>query len=86
MLLASFYAAMIVAGLVVELGLGAVGLVPTQRAAKVVEASITWTSTTIINLVFLTLAAVPVLRFLRTGGPAMLKMMSSPDAYRGSDR
>jgi hypothetical protein len=41
LLLASFYAAMVAAGLLEELGLGAVGLVPTQRAAKVVEASIT---------------------------------------------
>jgi hypothetical protein len=47
-----------------ELLSGAVGLVPTQRAAKVVEASVTWNYTTILNLVFLTLAAVLVVRFL----------------------
>jgi uncharacterized protein len=43
-LLATFYAAMVAAGLVVELLFDAVGLVPTQRAAKVVEAAITWTT------------------------------------------
>jgi uncharacterized membrane protein YraQ (UPF0718 family) len=84
-LLATFYAAMVAAGLVVELVFGALGLVPTQRTAKVVEASVTWNYTTILNLVFLALAAVLVVRFLRTGGPAMLKMMSGPPAQASSD-
>jgi uncharacterized protein len=84
-LLATFYAAMVAAGLLVELLFGAVGLVPTRRAAKVVEASVTWNYTTILNLVLLALAAVMVVRFLRTGGPAMLKMMGGPPAQAGSD-
>jgi uncharacterized membrane protein YraQ (UPF0718 family) len=84
-LLASFYATMVAAGLVVELLFGAVGLVPDERAAKVVAASVTWNYTTILNLVFLTLAAVLVVQFLRTGGPAMLKMMGGPAAHVGSD-
>jgi hypothetical protein len=41
-LLATFYAAMVAAGLVVELLFDAVGLIPKERAARVVEASITW--------------------------------------------
>jgi uncharacterized protein len=82
-LLATFYAAMVAAGLLVELLFGAVGLVPTQRATKVVEASVTWNYTTVLNLVFLALAAVMVVRFLRTGGPAMLKMMGGPAAHNG---
>jgi uncharacterized protein len=82
-LLATFYAAMVAAGLLVELLFGAVGLVPTQRAAKVVEASVTWNYTTVLNLVFLAPAAVMVVRFLRTGGPAMLKMMGGPAAHNG---
>jgi uncharacterized protein len=83
-LLVTFYAAMVAAGLVVELVFGAVGLVPQQRAARVVEASITWNYTTFLNLVFLAVAAVLVVRFLRTGGPAMLKMMGGPPAHAGS--
>jgi uncharacterized protein len=51
----------------------------------VVEASVTWNYTTILNLFFLTLAAVLVVRFLRTGGPAMLKMMGGPPAHTGAD-
>jgi uncharacterized protein len=84
-LLGTFYAAMVAAGLVVELLFGAVGLVPDERSAKVVEASVTWNHTTILNLVFLALAAVLVGCFLRTGGPAMLKLMSGPPAHTGAD-
>src|ERR671935_2258878 len=73
-LLATFYATMVAAGLVVELVFGALGLVPGERAAKVVEASVTWNYTTVLNLIFLSLAAVLVARFARTGGPAMLRM------------
>jgi hypothetical protein len=84
-LLASFYAAMVAAGLLVELLFGGLGLIPEERSAKVVEASISWNYTTILNLVFLVLAAVLVFRFLRTGGPAMLKMMGGPPAHAEPD-
>jgi uncharacterized membrane protein YraQ (UPF0718 family) len=74
-LLGTFYATMVAAGYAVELLFGAAGLVPAHRAAKVVEAHVAWNYTTVLNLVFLALAAVLVVRFLRTGGPAMLRMM-----------
>jgi uncharacterized membrane protein YraQ (UPF0718 family) len=74
-LLVTFYAAMVVAGLIVELLFGALGLIPDERNAKVVEASIQLNYTTVLNVSFLVLAAVLVWRFLRTGGPAMLKEM-----------
>jgi uncharacterized protein len=74
-LLATFYAAMVVAGLVVELLFGLLGLIPNERNAKVVEASIQLNYTTVLNVVFLVLAAALVWRFLRTGGPEMLKEM-----------
>ncbi len=79
-LVATFYATMVAAGLVVELLFGGLGLVPDERTAKVVEASVTWNYTTILNLIFLALAAVLVVRFARTGGPAMLRMMGGPPA------
>jgi uncharacterized protein len=77
-LLGTFYATMVAAGLLVEVLFGALGLVPTERNAKVVEASVTWNYTTVLNLAFLALAAVLVVRFLRTGGPEMLRMMDAP--------
>jgi uncharacterized membrane protein YraQ (UPF0718 family) len=77
-LLVTFYATMVVAGLVVETLFGILGLVPDQRNAKVVEASVTWNYTTFLNIAFLALTVVLVVRFLRTGGPAMLRMMNKP--------
>jgi hypothetical protein len=38
---------------------------------------------TILNLIFLAVAAVLAVRFLRTGGPAMLKMMGGPATHYG---
>jgi hypothetical protein len=66
--------------LIVELIFVALGLVPAQRNARVVEASITWDYTTGLNIAFLILAGLLVWRFLRTGGPAMLRMMNLPAA------
>jgi uncharacterized membrane protein YraQ (UPF0718 family) len=54
------------------------GLIPQQREARVVEASITWNYTTWLNIVFLVVAALLVWRFLKTGGPGMLRMMNRP--------
>jgi uncharacterized protein len=85
-LLVTFYATMVAAGLAVELLFGAVGLIPEQRTAKVLEASITWNYTTILNLVFLALATVLVVRFVRTGGAPMLRMMGGPPAQAGPDQ
>jgi uncharacterized protein len=59
-----------------ELIFGVAGLVPQQWSAQIVEAPIAWNYTTWLNIVFLGLAALLVWRFLRTGGPEMLRMMS----------
>ncbi len=79
-LFATFYAAMAGAALIVELIFGTLGLVPAQRNARVVEASITWDYTTWLNIAFLILASLLVWRFLKTGGLAMLRMMNKPAA------
>src|SRR5438552_1400832 len=83
-LLGTFYATMVAAGLVVEFLFDALGLIPASRNAKVVEAGITFNYSTVLNIVFLALAAMLVARFLRTGGPAMLRMMGNPPAAKGS--
>jgi uncharacterized membrane protein YraQ (UPF0718 family) len=77
-LLVTFYTAMAGAALIVELVFGALGLIPAERRAKVVEASLTWNYTTWLNLIFLALAAMLIWRFVRTGGPHMLRMMNAP--------
>ena len=77
-LLVTFYVAMAGAALVVEGVFAVLGLIPQQRTARVVEASITWNYTTWLNIVFLVVAALLVWRFLKTGGPDMLRMMNRP--------
>jgi len=77
-LLVTFYAAMVGAALTVELLFQALGLVPEERNAEIVEASVTWNYTTVLNIIFLGLAAVLVWRFVRTGGLPMLRMMDKP--------
>jgi uncharacterized protein len=83
-LLVTFYLTMAAAGYVVEIVFGLLGLIPTERTANVTEASITWNYTTVLNVLFLVLAAALVARFLRTGGPAMLRMMGG-DPSSGHD-
>ena len=78
-LLVTFYASMVAAALIVEFLFQGLGLVPSERSAKVVEASVTWNYTTVLNILFLGLAAVLVWRyFKRGGGVAMLRMMDTP--------
>jgi uncharacterized protein len=77
-LFATFYVAMAVAALIVDLIFGAFALIPTEHKAQVVEASITWNYTSWLNLAFVVLAGLLVWRFLKTGGPAMLRMMNRP--------
>ena len=83
LLFALFYAAMAAAGYIVDVVFGALGLIPEQHGALVLEARIVWNYTTVLNILFLTLSAVLVWRFLLTGGPAMLRMMSMPGAATG---
>jgi uncharacterized membrane protein YraQ (UPF0718 family) len=79
-LFVTFYVAMAAAALIIEVIFGVLGLVPTERSARVVEASITWNYTTWLNIAFLALAGLLVWRFLTTGGPDMLRMMNRPAA------
>src|SRR5438034_1395195 len=77
-LLWTSYVSMALAGLAVELLFLALGFVPSQRQAIVMEPHVTFNYTTVLNLVFLALAAVLVVQFMRTGGPRMLRMMNQP--------
>ncbi len=76
----TFYVAMSLAALAVEFLFRALHLVPHTRHAQIMQESIRWNYTSILNLVFLAIAAVLLWRFLKTGGPAMLRMMDDvPD-------
>ncbi len=81
-LLGTFYLTMAAAGYVVELVFGSLGLIPSPARAKIPDQGVSWDYTTWLNIVFLVLAAALIIRFFRTGGLAMLRMMGgSPDSH-----
>lgn len=89
-LLGTFYVAMVVAGYIVELVFGGLGLVPDQADATIPMEGITWNYTTWLNIAFLLLAAALIARFFRTGGTDMLRMMGGApsdghDGHEGHD-
>jgi uncharacterized membrane protein YraQ (UPF0718 family) len=82
-LFGTFYAAMVGAGYLVEILFGVTGLIPRERSATVMAEGISWNYTTWLDIAFLIIAAVLLVRFFRTGGRDMLRMMGgSPDTGR----
>jgi uncharacterized protein len=77
-LFASFYATMVVAGIVVQFLFEGLGLTRSSRNAKVEMAAVHWNYTTYLNIVFLCLGAVLTWRFFRTDGLEMLRTMNEP--------
>ena len=80
-LLVTMFASMSAAALVIEFVFQALHLIPGERHAKIVEAAITMNYTTILNIVFLTLAALLLWRFFTTNGMRMLRMMNKMPAH-----
>jgi uncharacterized membrane protein YraQ (UPF0718 family) len=78
-ILGTFYVTMVAAGYLVEIVFGALGIIPTNRAVSAIGEGPSWNYTTALNIVFLVVAAVLVMRFLRTGGPDMMRMMNTPE-------
>ncbi|WP_432074085.1 permease [Streptomyces wuyuanensis] len=79
-ILGTFYVAIVAAAYFVEFVFGALGIVPDRASARVPDEGVSWDYTTWLNLVFLLLAAAFVVRFLRTGGRAMLRTMGGAPA------
>jgi uncharacterized protein len=76
----TFYLAMAAAGYVVELLFAVLGITPTNRTVTLLEGGIQWNYTTWLNIAFLLLAAVLVVRFFTSGSGPMLRMMGgAPD-------
>jgi uncharacterized membrane protein YraQ (UPF0718 family) len=81
-LLGTFYVAMVGAGYVVEVVFGGLGLIPSPASAKIPDQGVSWDYTTWLNIIFLLLAAALIVRFICTGGLAMLRMMGgAPDTH-----
>jgi uncharacterized membrane protein YraQ (UPF0718 family) len=74
-ILATFYVTMAAAGYVVEVLFGALGIIPTDRNVVVFTTGPSLDYTSVLNVIFLLLAALMVWRFWRTGGAEMLRRM-----------
>jgi hypothetical protein len=71
----TFYLAIALAGYLVELLFGGLGLVPDRSRAHLPTGGIAWNYTTWLNLLFLAVAGALVVRFVRSGAGPMLRMM-----------
>jgi uncharacterized protein len=71
----TFYVAMVVAALIVEFLFTALHLVPAAGHARVAVEGIRLNYTTILNIAFVVLGALLLVRFFRTGGMKMMRMM-----------
>ncbi len=78
-ILLTFYITMAAAGYIVEFLFEALGLIPQNRNIVAITEGVQWNYTTILNIIFLVLAAILIIRFLRTGGLPMLRMMGTPE-------
>lgn len=78
-ILLTFYVTMAAAGYVVEFLFEALGIIPSNRNIVAITQGVQWNYTSILNIIFLVLAAILVIRFIRTGGLPMLRMMSTPE-------
>ncbi|MDR5855724.1 permease [Caballeronia sp. LZ062] len=79
----TFYAAMVLAALVVEALFQSLGWVPTQRHTAVVNAAITFNYTSVLDIVFGAVFIVLLVTFFRTGGPAMMRMVEGGEHDHG---
>ncbi|HEV3125274.1 MAG TPA: permease [Candidatus Dormibacteraeota bacterium] len=77
-LFAVSYVAMVLAGLAVGSVFDLARATPTDRAITVFDTTISWNYDTFLDVAFIALIAVLAMRFLRTGGVAMLRMMEAP--------
>jgi hypothetical protein len=77
----TFYLSMSIAALAVEFVFGLLHLIPHERSFHLAQETVRWNYTTWLNIVFLLIAALLTWRFLRTGGPEMLRMMRRPEHH-----
>ena len=77
----TFYVTMVAAGYAVEIIFGVLGHHPDRAERHGARGVDHLELHDLLNLAFLALAAVLVVRFLRTGGPSMLRMMKQPAGH-----
>jgi len=75
-LLVTSYATMVLAGLAVAGVFQLAGAVPADRNVSVFQTAVSWNADTFLDIGFLVIVAAVLVRFVRTGGIAMLRMMN----------
>lgn len=75
----TFYVSMVVAALVLDFAFRALHLVPAQRSAAIVQTTIRFNYTSVLDLVALALLLALGTVFVSTGGVAMLRAMRADD-------
>jgi hypothetical protein len=78
----TFYFAMVAAALIVEGLFHVLGWVPHGRHAIIVDATITFNYTAVLNIIFGAVFVVLTAVFFRSGGPEMMKMMEQGEPNR----
>jgi uncharacterized protein len=76
----TFYIAMAGAALAVEAIFGGLHLIPAHTHLMVMEEAVRWNYTSMLNVIFIAVSGLLLVRFLKTGGPAMLREMGG-DAH-----
>ena len=79
-LFAVSFVTMALAGLIVGGLFGGLGAVPTNRSVAAFDTTVSWNYDTFLDIAFLVLIAVLGVRFVRTDGVSMLRMMDTPPA------
>ncbi len=72
----SFYVAMVISGYLIELIFYLFNLIPKHHQLGIIHLGISWNYTTILNIIFLSLAAWLIYRFIKNGSLPMLRMMN----------
>ena len=75
----TFYVTMALAGYVIEILFQVFHLIPVHRSILVFEQGISLNYTSYLNIIFIVIAFILGWRFLKSGGPEMLKMMNQKD-------
>src|SRR5947209_13047715 len=78
-ILVTFYITLAAAGYVLKFLFEWLVIIPQNRNVVAITEGIQWNYTTVLNIIFLIVAAMLVIRFIRTGGLPMLKMMDEPE-------
>jgi uncharacterized protein len=82
-LLAVSYVTMALAGLAIGAVFHALGAVPAARNVTVFETTIAWNADTVLDIICLLVAGVLTVRFVRSGGLPMLRMMNAGGGHAG---